>query len=153
MNKKTRLISLLCSAIWLATPIAYSAEKSLPTFENQYLSDITEQSKDLAKSYTNLTQGASKTVTWLPTYGVATPGVKVLVNEKEYIAFGGCEPHNCPNSSYVVVLDPSTQQFIKGAVRYETKTDEASHQTQLVWLGDYDEDFVPIIWNQFYPMK
>ncbi len=150
LNKKAIFTAVLSSLLTVTASAAQPASDTNTPFVNEYLADITQNNKEIATSFANLIKETPQETAWLSQYGTASPGVLVTVNEKDYVAFSACEPKNCPNSSYVALLDPSTNDFVKGAVRYESAEDTTPHQTTVVWLGDYDYDFVPTIWQQFY---
>lgn len=152
MLKHTLLAALFSGTALLSSTAALANETSTPAFVNEYLSDIVQTNKDIATSFATLTAQAPEQTAWIAEYGTASPGVEVSINDKSYVAFSGCEPHNCPQSAYVMLLNPKTNQFTKGAVRYDTSHEQAPHQSTVVWLGEYDFDYVPAIWQQFYPI-
>lgn len=150
MNKKTILTALLGSTLSFAALATQPAVDTNTPFVNEYLGDIAQNNPEIATSFANLIKDAPQETAWLNNYGTASPGVLVTINDTDYVAFSACEPKNCPNSGYVAVLDPRTNDFIKGAVRYESAENTTPHQTTVVWLKEYDTDFVPTIWQQFY---
>ena len=152
MMKKVLLHALFSSAALGSMSVAVAADSAPVPFVNEYLGDLAQQHKEIAASFAKLTENSPEQTAWIANYGTASPGVAITVNDKDYVAFSACEPQNCPQSGYVVILDPNTQQFLHGAVRYESSAKETIHQTTVEWLGKYDLDFVPAIWQQFYPV-
>lgn len=151
MLKKTVFTILLSSITASSISIGHATNTEKVVFAGEYLSNISEQHKDIATEFSQLTKGILQQAPWVANYGTASPGIAVQVNEKDYVAFSACEPKNCPNSAYVVLLDPSTKTLTQGALRIESDEKTAPHQSTVVWLGQYDHDFVPTIWQQFYP--
>lgn len=152
MIKNTLLTALITSSALLSSTVVIANDNTQSAFVDEYLSEIVQKNKDMATSFSNLTADAPDQTSWIANYGTASPGVSVSVNNKDYVAFSACEPKNCPQSAYVVLLDPETKKFVKGAIRYESEAEQTPHQSTVVWLGEYDFDFVPTIWQQFYPI-
>lgn len=141
MRKLIPLFSLAAACLFSVS--ALNAQQVNPT-EN-YLFDAVQKDEALAKGFKQLTEPLNKSYPWVASFGVATPATIEKVDDKEYVVYQACKPHNCPAESYVVVYSPTEKKMVAGAFVENTYQDNTMQQSQIKWLGQSPVDFAPVI--------
>lgn len=141
MRKLISFFSL--SAACLFSVGALNAQQVDP-LEN-YLFDAVKKDEALAKGFKTLTEPLNKSYPWVASFGVATPANTEKVDDKQYVVYQGCKPHNCPAEAYVVVYSPTEKKMVAGAFVKNTYQDNTLHQSQITWLGQNAVDFSAVI--------
>ena len=168
-TKKRGLILTAALVLSTASLATHAVESSTTPYVGNYIADVAKEHKSVADSYKIITEPVHARFDWLKDYGTASPATEVTIDGKKYAAFSGCEPHNCTNSSYVLLLDPESNEFVTGAVLFQNDDDTqkkeatpnptdpkpaqdtSKPQTTVMWLGEYSYDYIPSVWRLFYP--
>lgn len=122
---------------------AANAQQTEPT-EN-YLFEAVKKDKALAKGFNELTEPLNKTFPWVASFGVATPAATEKVDDKEYVVYQGCKPHNCPSEAYVVVYNPADKKMVAGAFVKNNYQNNNLVESKVEWLGNSSLDFAAVI--------
>lgn len=114
------------------------APQTDPLKEGMHMAEAAQASPALAKDFARLTQ--SLKVEWLKAYGTTSPAVVQTVDEKRYLVFQGCKPHDCTSESYVVLVHEQSQKIAGGAFVKSENDGPRFTQSHVTWFGDTEWD-------------
>jgi hypothetical protein len=107
--------------------------------EGTHLYEAAKTDSALAKAFASVMKPVLKGSVWVKTYGTTAPSAVETMDDRTYIVFQGCKPHDCVTESYAVMYEQATGKIY--AVFVKNGYDgPALKGSRLTWLGKPEFD-------------
>jgi len=135
-----RFLTASLAALAVGAPAHAADPKPAALGADMHMGEAAGAFPSLARSFHTLTAPLAKAAPWLKTYGTTMPSSAISVDDKNYVIFQACKPHDCISQGYAVLVDTASNTVVGGAFVDSTFDGPRITSSQITWFGEVEWD-------------